>query len=316
MGYKYSFARKGKWICPACDHKTFVLYVDANGEPLSEIVGKCDRADNCNHHYTPSQYFKDRGVSREQQPPKPRIAPQPLKPPTYIGPETLKASLCRYGENRFLKYLRRLFGDAEVKRLVERFYIGSFNHWEGDTVFWQIDRHNKIRGGKIMLYNPDTGKRVKEPYSRINWVHKVSGMKDYNLSQCLFGEHQLNDEADRRKYVCIVESEKTAIICSSLVPDAVWLACGGCKNLTPTRCEPLRGRKTILFPDNGQFVAWAERGRGLMNICDEVRVCDIMEWEAAEQGDDICDLLTAHYLNGTLDESLFRPTATFHRLRM
>jgi hypothetical protein len=318
MAYKYQLAKRGKWICPQCEHKTFVLYVDANGEPLNPNVGKCDRADNCAYHYPPKQYFADNGIDDEQRPPKPKIIqPTPLRP-SYIDAETLKATLQGYEQNRFVAYLKKIFGNADANRLVSKYYIGSSNHWHGANVFWQIDRYGNIHTGKIMLYNPETGKRVKrnpntgEPRNYVSWVHTVLNLKDYNLVQCLFGEHLLKD--DRQSPVVIVESEKTAIICSRFVPDAVWLACGGCQNLSKRICEPLHGRDIILMPDNGKFGEWAAKGRELMSIGGTVRVSDLMEWKAAAKGDDICDLLIEQYTNGTLNQSVF-DNSQFHRLR-
>ncbi len=39
------------------------------------------------------------------------------------------------------------------------------------AVFWQVDVKGRIRTGKIMLYDPKTGHRVKEPHSYVCWVH-------------------------------------------------------------------------------------------------------------------------------------------------
>ena len=66
--HKYSLAKKGKGFCPKCGHeckrKTFVLYIDnETGNPLHSTVGKCDRSDNCGHHYTPKQYFADNHIT-------------------------------------------------------------------------------------------------------------------------------------------------------------------------------------------------------------------------------------------------------------
>ena len=42
-----------------------------------------------------------------------------------------------------------------------------------------------------MLYDEDTGKRVKKPYNHITWVHnpdkdlKEKSITDFNLKQCL-----------------------------------------------------------------------------------------------------------------------------------
>ena len=319
MNYRYQLAKRGKVVCPRCQHRTFVLYVDANGNTLNETVGKCDRADNCAYHYTPRQYFADNGVADEQRTekriPKPKI---PVRP-SFINANVFKASLKLYGDNLFVSYLIRSFGEDDARQLTHNYYIGTSNHWAGANVFWQIDRYGKIHTGKIMVYDPYTGKRLKRdpatgsPRNFVSWVHSVLNLKDYNLVQCLFGEHLLSD-ASPDTPVVIVESEKTAIICSRLVPDAVWLATGGCGLLSKRICQPLAGRDIILMPDNGKFDDWAKRGRDLVGFCRSVRICDIMEHEAMQKGDDLCDLLIERYKNKTLDQSVF-DGSIFHRLR-
>lgn len=49
--------------------------------------------------------------------------------------------------------------------------------------------------------------------------------EDWELTQCLFGEHLLPLYPD--KPVALVESEKTAVICSGLMPRFLWRATGG-----------------------------------------------------------------------------------------
>jgi hypothetical protein len=97
--YKYQLAKRGKAICPTCERKTFVLYIDnSTGNPLHSTVGKCDRADNCGHHYTPKQYFQDNNISFDtvrtsalyQKPnPKPQLAP------TYIDTDVFKKNIAK-----------------------------------------------------------------------------------------------------------------------------------------------------------------------------------------------------------------------------
>ena len=79
-----------------------------------------------------------------------------------------------------------------------------------------------------MLYDPGTGHRVKNPTSKVMWVHNLKLFEDFHLKQCLFGEHLLDGNNGP---VAIVESEKTAIIASMFFQDAVWLATGGLNNL-------------------------------------------------------------------------------------
>jgi hypothetical protein len=101
----------------------------------------------------------------------------------------LKKSLSGYEDNRLIQYLRRVIGDETTKEAIVCYFIGTSKHWDGATVFWQIDNKGRTHAGKIMQYNPNTGKRVKEPINKISWAHTVLKLPDFNLSQCLFGEH-------------------------------------------------------------------------------------------------------------------------------
>lgn len=293
--YQYSLAKRGKWICPECGRKTFVCYVDTNGNILDEGVGKCDRADKCAYHYTPRQYFEDNegvGVPRPRQS-RPIFKPQPR--PSYIDPDIFKQSVVatQSHRNHLITYLNGVFGVELVNQMIADYYIGTSKHWESSTVFWQIDRFGRVHGGKIMQYNPDNGKRVKEPHNRITWVHTAMKIPNYNLRQCLFGEHLLKKHPDTT--VAIVESEKTAIIASGVFGDCITMACGGCGNLTSTMCEPLRGRDVVLFPDNGKFDEWSEKSKQLRHTFQRLRISNIMEREAISVGDDIGDLFLRCY---------------------
>lgn len=299
--YQYQLAKHGKWICPECGRKTFVCYVDTNGDVLDESVGKCDRADKCAYHYTPRQYFADnKGVSVPLHT-RPIFKQQPTLQPSYIDDGVFKKSLKHYDRNHLITFLNRVFGVGVVDKMIAKYYIGTSQHWDCSTVFWQRDRFGRIHGGKIMQYNPDNGKRVKEPYNRITWVHTALKIPEFNLCQCLFGEHLLTKYPD--KFVAIVESEKTAIMLSAIATDCIVLACGGCQNLTIALCEPLRGRNVVLIPDNGKLAEWSEKGRKLRHLFKTLSIVDIMERPDTLQrwslngGDDIGDLILACNLN-------------------
>lgn len=289
--HEYSLAKRGKWICPECGRKTFVCYVDVNGNVLDEGVGKCDRADKCAYHKPPREFFEEHklmGMSVPHRRPQPMFKPQPR--PSYIDPKIFKMSVTatQSHRNNLITFLNGVFGVELVNQMIADYYIGTSKHWESSTVFWQIDRYGRVRGGKIMQYNPDNGKRVKEPHNRITWVHTAMALPDFNLSQCLFGEHLLKKHPDMT--VAIVESEKTAIIASGVFGDCITLACGGCGNFNAKMCEPLRGRDVVLFPDNGKFGEWSEKGKQLRHLFKRLQIADIMEREATNMGDDIGDL--------------------------
>ena len=58
--------------------------------------------------------------------------------------------------------------------------------------------------------------------------------------------------------VALVESEKTAVICSGLMHQYLWLATGG-KSCINDRLLVLQGRKIIAFPDIDGFKEWTEK---------------------------------------------------------
>ncbi|MBK7097578.1 MAG: hypothetical protein IPH58_03415 [Sphingobacteriales bacterium] len=210
-----------------------------------------------------------------------------------ISPDLVEKSL--KASNNFLIFLNSLFGTDATESLKERYKIGSSKHWNGATVFWQIDHFGKVRTGKIMQYDATTGKRVKEPYRLIQWVHTALNLKDFSLSQCLFGLHFIAENGSENKPIAIVESEKTAIIASVFLPKYIWMATGGKEGLTAERLQPLAGRKVILFPDLNGFELWKEKAKHLINVSD-ITVSDYLQKRVSEsevkQGYDLADYLT------------------------
>ena len=181
-------------------------------------------------------------------------------------------------------------------RLMEKYNVGTSKKWGGSTVFWQVDVQGRVRTGKIMCYDPETGHRVKEPHSRVCWVHTELKEKDYHLKQCLFGEHLL--PSNPALPVILVESEKTALIGSFFIPEMLWLASGGINGcFNSETMEVLRGRDVTLMPDLGAMEIWRQKAEILSPICNTVTVSDVLEKEAEdwqrEKGWDIADFLLA-----------------------
>jgi hypothetical protein len=288
-----------RYRCPSCQQrdKTFSLYIDTEtSEHIHTTVGRCNRETNCGHHYTPKQYFQDNNISFDTHQPKaykPRsVAPQ-SKPVSFIPVEVFKASLkhTAFEKNHFVQFLINLFGIEVASQLVSRYFIATSKHWNGSTAFWQIDTQGKVRTGKIMLYSPTTGKRVKEPFNHIYWAHKAIKQPEFELMQCLFGEHLLNDKT---KPVAIVESEKTAVIASVYLPQFIWVAVGSLTNLNAEKCSILKGRTVTLFPDLNGFDKWSSKAKELSHLAN-FTVSDLLERKASEsdrkQGLDLADYL-------------------------
>jgi hypothetical protein len=175
-------------------------------------------------------------------------------------------------------------------------------------VWWMVDASMRIRAGKVMDYNPDTGKRVKDINGdHITWIHKVEDLPGYELSQCFFGEHQLKGSL---KPVAIVESEKTAVIASVFYPNYDWLACGQLNGLNATKAAVLAGRRVVLFPDVNGYDKWAAKAKELAGIA-TFTVSDFLERHATDtdraDGCDLADYLLKFVKSSTVKD---KPSTT------
>lgn len=300
-----------RYHCPCCQKskKTFSRYIDrVTGDHIHPSVGRCDREDSCGYHYTPKKYFQDNDISFDTTVPFKTCMPRPVvrqsKPGSSISVDVFKQSLqleksvVEAAEiNNFLKYLIHTFGVKEADRLRKMYCIGTSKCLNSATVFWQQDVQGVIRTGKIIRYNSTTGKRVKNGSIPVYWVHKALNISEFNLIQCLFGEHLL---VDKTKPVAIVESEKTAVIASAYLPQYIWLAVGGVNNLNSKTCMVLKGRSVFLFPDLNCYEKWVKKAKELSFIAN-FEVCNLLERKATAddriEGLDIADYLLRYNVN-------------------
>lgn len=298
--YKYKLEPykgiKTRYTCPICEHnKSFVRYIETDsGEHLADHVGRCNRESNCGYHYPPKQYFSDNIHLHREIIIKPTTKQKISNsaPISYIPTITFERSFSNYDENNFVLYLKKHFGPETTNQLIKQYHIGTSKKWNNSTIFWQVDISGKIRTGKIMLYDPVYGKRIKIPYNHISWVHCTLNEPTFNLQQCLFGEHLLQNETI--KPVAIVESEKTAIIASVYLPEFIWIVVGSINNLSSERCKVLCGRNVVLYPDLNALKKWQQIATKLSNIA-TFKVSELIELKASEmeklQGMDLSDFL-------------------------
>lgn len=291
--YRYSLDKSSKkYVCPQCQHKTFVLYVDnETGEPIADYVGMCDRADNCAYHYPPNQYFANNpnaGNAQQRPRPRPVIKCKPAPPPDYIDLGIVQDSIYNrpYEGNALFAYLSGVCGVQSVLRAFRKYGVGTDK--DGATIFWQWDERLRVHTGKIIHYKPDGHRDHAKPP---RWAHN-NIKSGYNLQQCLFGAHLIYNETPK---VAIVEAEKTAIVASIYLPDSIWLATGGLQNLQPEKFELLRGKDVILWPDLKATEKWQEKAEPLRRICRTVTISTDLEKIATDEqrakGLDLADFL-------------------------
>lgn len=182
-----------------------------------------------------------------------------------------------YRSNILLAYLFTIYPPDDVVRTAHEYLVGTLRN--GSTIFWYMAYDGTVRSGKIMRYLPN-GHRDKRDYipdgnggytysPAVDWMHELlrregalqewsrepidPEMKkiEWEPRTTLFGEHLLHDPSRRHLPVCIVESEKSAIIGALHNPNYLWLATGGLSFLREDRIASvqIQGRDIILIPD-------------------------------------------------------------------
>lgn len=276
--YKWQLRKSSKKDrCPACGrYKCFVPYVSVvdNSTSAGPLYGRCERINSCGYIKYPAG--KDNGSEGLILPLKPIVHKQ--HDVISWGHNYVVGSF-GYTKSILWYWAAGLFGLEKASKAFSDYHVGGTQ--QGSTVFWQVDKDNYIRTGKVMYYNPD-GKRNK--YRPSWYIHKKIS-PDFELKQVFFGEHLIGGGS---KPIALVESEKTAVIMSILEPNYVWLASGGANMLNTYRLGRLP-RLDMVYPDHGCLKMWYEKTRMFDPMID-MSVDDNVYWGKLNPGADILDL--------------------------
>lgn len=322
---RYKPGGGNRYICPQCGKKKcFTRYIDLEtGEYIADDCGKCNHASSCGYHYPPREYFHDHPEMRRKQERetefvngRPMLGLTRQKPTKFLAHRPCPqewhqteffdiawAEKATQRTSTFRLWLEHLSEEGSmskpldwetIQQALKDYYVGGTANdvvvrgvnYGPAVVFWLIDEQGRVHDAKLMAYKTD-GHRVG------NWANSMRsicerkhvGPQLAETEKVLFGLHLLPRHPD--KAVCIVESEKTALICACRYPQFLWLATGGCGNLQREKLLPLRGRKVVVYPDSGEYEKWKER-MGESGITD-YRVMDFME--QFEPNTDIADIL-------------------------
>jgi hypothetical protein len=216
-----------------------------------------------------------------------------IKPIITRQASTLQADLLvlcgrNFNENNLIQFLKIYFSEEEVQSVILQYRLGTSKHWIGSTIFWQINPHNKIMTGKVMLFNIKTGKRVKTPFNHIHWVHSILKLNDYVLQQCLFGLHLINESTKNK--IAIVESEKTALIMSLFLPDYIWMATGSKSNFKKEMLLPIKKHPILAYPDKSEYDDWNKITLKLQKEGFKIRCSRYIEEKNVQDGTDLADI--------------------------
>ena len=176
--------------------------------------------------------------------------------------------------------------ELQMRHAAKRYCLGASRN--GSVIFWEIDEQLRVHNGKFMHYQSDCHRdKLRTPTWVVAEMKKTGTLpSDFENPHCLFGLHLLTNtnismcqdksvssvtlqrhtllvrESVCPKNVCVVESEKSAVILSELFPDYVWLSCGGLQMFKPELLAPLVNHKVMVFPDTDEtgatYKAWQD----------------------------------------------------------
>ncbi|MGN6297933.1 MAG: DUF6371 domain-containing protein [Ginsengibacter sp.] len=293
-------------LCPFHNEKTPSFYVqpgkgfycfgcDAKGGNAIDFVMKYESKDFPNaviHVASMNGVMIEDGIT----PFKPKIKPLQtiaLQMMDYIPHEKVSLNLAAYKANNLFIFFSSLFGEHVARYVCEKYAIGSSKYFgPGTTGFIQKDIRGNIRQVKVILYDATTGRRSKEKQFEPKIIGRDLVGYDKNLIQCFFGEPLIKNNS---LPISLVESEKSAAICSICYPQFVWLATGGkngCNMTNPAVNHVLKNREIHLFPDVDAVEDWRKAANELKEQGFTVFLNDVMAKDAKPGSkDDIADLI-------------------------
>ena len=118
-----------RYTCPRCGRKKcFTLYVDEDGEPLHETVGRCDHESSCGYHYTPKQYFADHPdlkPGKDWRDDRPAWLDKPKPKPLCFLPDDVVTRSVRFNhDSDLVAFLKTIIEPTAVSELIEEYRVG------------------------------------------------------------------------------------------------------------------------------------------------------------------------------------------------
>lgn len=237
------------WSCPVCDK---------GGGPLSLVCEHEGLTPAEAHQWLERQFGTAAPNTSRPAPPRPATRPATPQPPQQ--PSALPSPLVERCQRTSTTFCQSLVGTGiltktQMQRAADLYRLGATR--DGGVIFWYMDERQRLTEGKIMWYGTDCHRDHQRHPVTVSSRLKRQGRlpADWQATPCFFGQHLLRQTAvGKSPTIAIVESEKTAVICSQLLPTlqdcpVLWMACGGLSRLRPDLFLPLRGLKVAAFPD-------------------------------------------------------------------
>ena len=282
---KFDKNRKGVKHCP-CGLENNTHFVPYIGYDDKGFCHTCDKT------FLPELVKSEQSNNSFQKPYIKQLIK--LKPPIDIIPfETylnlLNSGKHLYSQNNFILWLgnskrgNSAFDTKTIESLIETYFLGNSLEYKykGWVLFPYIDIGGRIRDIKAIDYNPQTGKRIKEPNNKCWFIGKeLLNNKEANTERCFYAENLLKGNA---KPVMIFESEATATHAAAFYPDSICIATGGkngCKWTKEDIFKVLKGRQITIYPDIDAHEDWEQNAKILRNHGLNVSVSQLIKTSA------------------------------------
>lgn len=313
-----------KHRCPECGQKTFVVYKDREGKIIDEDrFGRCDRENNCGYHLPPSaendeelmKKLAEKPVVKEEVrqifPTEEELRPYISRTRTCVSPFHVYCKDLGIPMEHLMKW------DVLTDWKDESVTVFLFRNREGKVVNikkfrYQANGHRDKEFKSFSLKNPPPtpfkgGEHSQPPHTPPKKTSSATRIiEKYRI--CGYGEHLLDPE--KKRTVCLVESEKSAVIASWFYKDYDWVAVGSASGLsdgsnnTADKITPLMNRTVYWVNDNdkaGRFVRFQKDARTIINPSScrnldkygiDYYLCDLFPKGDFADGYDIADAIT------------------------
>lgn len=136
----------------------------------------------------------------------------------FVDPIHFESTIpAKYSGNLFT-FLSQLFSPEKVTEVFHRYGVGENGN---EMIFWRMTESGNVCYDSRITYGKD-GHRIKEKFA-----YRLFKKEDGFSGACVFGSHLIGVDSE----VCLVESEKTALIMALVEKKGrVWVATGGSNN--------------------------------------------------------------------------------------
>ena len=218
--------------------------------------------------------------------------------PQAYFPDAAMVKSCRSDDSDFCQEVvaRQWLTEAQMQHAAEQYRLGRSR--SGKTIFWMIDEIGQVLDGHIgsSWVSQMLLQRHPDLLSGIPTVHCFFGEHLVTMgtgSQCAAMSKALHSGACPQREqsaskICLIESERSAVILSEIYPEYIWLAWVYDANLTIDKLEPLSGHRVVLYPRASEakedFTFCSEiasQARHLFNL--DITVNNILEHQASPE---------------------------------